>query len=120
MAGCFTEDARAVYSGVALATGRAAIVAHLQGLRTLIASTHIMGLPAIDLDGDRAHAETSGIAYLVTPTADGPLVRTRGLRYADDFALTGGRWLIERRVHRCDWMYETPLTPTTIVVPPTP
>jgi hypothetical protein len=101
------------YSGVALAPGREAIVAYLQGLRSLIASTHIMSQPVIELDGDRAHVETSGLAFLVAPTDGQPVVRTRGLRYVDEFVLQDGRWLIAERVHRCDWMYEGPLAPTT-------
>jgi ketosteroid isomerase-like protein len=110
---CFTPDAQVSYSGVALPPGRQAIMDYLQGLRSLIATTHIMSVPVIDLDGDRAHVETSGLAFLVVPTAGEPVVRTRGLRYADEFVLADGEWLIARRVHRCDWMYEGPLSPTT-------
>ena len=119
-AACFTPEARTTYSGVVVAPGRASIIAHLSGLRSLIASTHIMSQPVIDLDGDRAHVETSGLAYLVAPTASGPVVRTRGLRYVDEFVLYDGAWLIDTRVHRCDWMYETALAPTTVVRPPDP
>ena len=113
VAACFTADARVSYSGVALEPGREAIVAYLQGLRSLIASTHIMSQPVIELDGERAHVETSGLAFLVAPTDGQPVVRTRGLRYVDEFVLQDGRWLIAERVHRCDWMYEGPLAPTT-------
>lgn len=117
VAECFTPDAQVTYSGTRLAPGRAAIVEYLQGLRSLIASTHVMGLPVIDLDGDLARMETTGLAYLVAPTDDGPVVRTRGLRYRDLAVKHGGRWMIVERVHRCDWMYETPATPTTVVRP---
>jgi uncharacterized protein (TIGR02246 family) len=113
VAACFTADAQVTYSGVALVPGREAIVAYLQGLRSLIASTHIMSQPVIDVDGDHAHVETSGLAFLVAPTDGQPVVRTRGLRYVDEFVLQDGRWLIAERVHRCDWMYEGPLAPTT-------
>jgi uncharacterized protein (TIGR02246 family) len=113
VAACFTPDAHVTYSGVALPPGRQAIVDYLQGLRSLIATTHIMSVPVVDLDGDTAQVETSGLAFLVVPTAGEPAVRTRGLRYADEFVLDGGEWLIARRVHRCDWMYEGPLSPTT-------
>lgn len=108
---CFTADAQATYSGVVLPPGRDAILAHLQGLRNLPATTHIMSQPVIDLDGDRAHVETAGLAYLVTGTGEGATVRTRGLRYTDEFVLQDGRWLIAVRVHRCDWMYEGALVP---------
>jgi uncharacterized protein (TIGR02246 family) len=113
VAACFTPDAQVTYSGVTLEPGREAIVAYLQGLRSLIATTHIMSVPVIELDGYRAHVETSGLAFLVVPTAGDPVVRTRGLRYADEFVLQDGQWLIAERVHRCDWMYEGPLAPTT-------
>lgn len=114
---CFTDDAQATYSGVVLAPGRASIIAHLQGLRSLIASTHVMSLPVIELDGDRARVETSGLAFLVAESADGPVVRTRGLRYVDQFVMSNGRWLIAHRVHRCDWMFEGPLVPTKLPPP---
>lgn len=117
VASCFTEDARVTYSGTRLEPGRAAIVAHLQGLRTLVASTHVMGLPVIDLDGDVARVETAGLAHLVTPTEHGIVVRTRGLRYRDVAVRRDGRWMIAERVHRCDWMYETPAAPTSVVRP---
>jgi ketosteroid isomerase-like protein len=104
VAACFTADAQVTYSGVALAPGRAAIVDYLQGLRSLIASTHIMSQPVIDLHEGGARVETSGLAFLVADS---------GLRYVDEFVLEDGRWLIAERVHRCDWMYEGPLAPTT-------
>jgi uncharacterized protein (TIGR02246 family) len=113
VAACFTADAQVTYSGVALAPGREAIVDYLQGLRSLIASTHIMSQPVIDIDGDRARVETSGLAFLVASTDAQPVVRTRGLRYVDQFVRQDGRWLIAERVHRCDWMYEGLLAPTT-------
>jgi uncharacterized protein (TIGR02246 family) len=113
VAACFTADAQVTYSGVALAPGREAIVDYLQGLRSLIASTHIMSQPVIDIEGDRARVETSGLAFLVASTDAQPVVRTRGLRYVDQFVRHDGRWLIAERVHRCDWMYEGSLAPTT-------
>ena len=82
-------------------------------MRSLIATTHIMSVPVIELDGPRAHVETSGLAFLVVPTDGEPVVRTRGLRYVDEFVLEDGHWLIAQRVHRCDWMYEGLLAPTT-------
>ena len=113
VAACFTADAQVTYSGTTLEPGREAIVAYLQGLRGLIATTHIMSVPVIELDGYRARVETSGLAFLVVPTDGEPVVRTRGLRYLDEFVLQDNQWLIATRVHRCDWMYEGPLAPTT-------
>ena len=104
---CFTEDAQATFSGVVLAPGRAAIIAHVSGLAALHASTHLFGLPVIELDPDgrTAHVETTAVAFLVA--ADGGSVRTRGLRYRDVFARFGDEWLIRERIHRVDWMSES-------------
>jgi SnoaL-like domain len=117
---CFTADAQATFSGVVLAPGRNAIVAHVSALSSLAASTHLLGLPVIDLstDGLGAIVETTAVAYLVADADIGP-VRTRGLRYRDVFvrlsereaALSGARWQIRERVHRVDWMVEQPATP---------
>lgn len=104
---CFTEDVQATFSGVVLAPGRAAIVAHVSGLANLAASTHLFGLPVIELSGDgrSARVETTAVAYLAG--ADGGPVRTRGLRYRDEFVRVGDDWLIRERIHRVDWMSES-------------
>jgi hypothetical protein len=107
---CFTEDAQATFSGVVLRPGRAAIVGHVSGLASLAASTHLFGLPVIELaeDGMSAQVETTAVAFLAA--ADGGPVRTRGLRYRDAFVCIDGQWLISERVHRVDWMTEHPAT----------
>jgi uncharacterized protein (TIGR02246 family) len=115
VADCFTPDAQATFSGVELAPGRDAIIAHVRGLTALAASTHLFGLPVIELaaDGESAFVETTAVAHLVVDASVGP-VRTRGLRYQDTFVrvhghLHGGRgpaWRIRRRIHRVDWMTE--------------
>ena len=104
---CFTEDAQATFSGVVLAPGRAAIVAHVSGLADLAASTHLFGLPVIEIapDGLSARVETTAVAFLAA--AGGGSVRTRGLCYRDEFVRIDGEWLIRVRVHRVDWMSES-------------
>ncbi|MCU1395006.1 MAG: hypothetical protein JWM34_3434 [Ilumatobacteraceae bacterium] len=114
---CFTADAQATFSGVVLPPGRDAIVAHVSGLADLAASTHLLGLPVIELDADGVFAdvETAAVAHLVTDAEHGP-VRTRGLRYRDRFvriseheaAAAGVRWQIRERVHSVHWMVEQP------------
>ena len=108
---CFTEDAQATFSGVVLAPGRAAIVAHVSGLASLAASTHLFGLPVIEIapDGRTADVETTAVAFLAA--ADGGPVRTRGLRYRDRFVRVGDDWLIKKRTHRVDWMTESASCP---------
>lgn len=111
VARCFTHDASATFDGVVLPRGRAAIVEHVSGLASMWASTHLLGLPVIDLDGRTATVETTAIAVLVaTPT--GP-ARTRGLRYHDVF-VRQETWLIAERVHRVDWMYESDAVPPSL------
>ena len=112
VAACFTADACATFSGVELAPGRDAIIAHVRGLSALAASTHLFGLPVIELaaDGNSAEVETAAVAHLVVHPTAGP-VRTRGLRYRDTFVrvpgTTAGEWRIGRRIHRVDWMTES-------------
>lgn len=108
---CFTDDAQATFSGVRLPPGREAIVAHLTGLGSLAASTHLLGLAVIEFadDGASATAGTTAIAFLAG--ANGGPVRTRGLRYLDRFVRLGNGWLISERTHRVDWMTEQPSTP---------
>lgn len=108
---CFTEDAQATFSGVVLAPGRQAIIAHVSGLASLAASTHLFGLPVIEIapDGQTAQVETTAVAFLAA--ANGGAVRTRGLRYRDEFVRDGDTWLIRERVHRVDWATEHPATP---------
>jgi ketosteroid isomerase-like protein len=117
---CFTADAQATFSGVVLPPGRDAIVAHVRGLTNLAASTHLLGLPVIELTsgGLFATVETTAVAHLVVDAERGP-VRTRGLRYRDIFvrvtdherATSVGSWQIRERVHRVDWMVEQPAVP---------
>ena len=113
---CFTSDAQATFSGVALAPGRDAISAHVGGLASLSSSTHLFGLPVIVLADDERSAivETTAVAFLAA--ADDGHVRSRGLRYRDRFVCVddgqgGDRWLISNRVHRVDWMTQHAATP---------
>ncbi len=111
---CFAPEAQATFSGVRLPPGRAAIIAHLHGLLTLRATTHLFGLPVIELgaDGATATAETPAIAVLVGSGDDGEeLVRTRGLRYDDRFVRHAGGWWITDRVHRAVWMVSSNSAP---------
>lgn len=121
---CFTSDSQATFSGVRLTPGRAAIVAHVGALASLAASTHLLGLPVIEMSADvqTATVETTAVAFLVADAVAGP-VRTRGLRYRDIFVRTidpddpdSSIWQISNRVHRVDWMTEQ--TPTALPATP--
>jgi uncharacterized protein (TIGR02246 family) len=104
LADCFTADAVAEYGGVRLEPGVAAIVAHVRGVEHLDATTHLFGLPVIELDGDEARTEIAATATLV---ADGR-VRMRGLRYRHRFVRQEGRWRIAELVHSLHWAFDVP------------
>jgi uncharacterized protein (TIGR02246 family) len=115
VAGCFTADAEAEYSGNVLPKGVDAIVAYIRRIAHLPRSTHFMGDTLIDVDGDTADAETYAIAYLVDgEVGSGAQVHTRGLRYRDMLVRQDGRWLIHKRVHTADWMFSSPALPVLL------
>ena len=71
------------------------------------ATMHFVGTPLIDVDGDRARADTYCVAHHLTPTSDMVL----GLRYVDRFERRSGGWRIARRVCAFDWTYTIPIDP---------
>ena len=84
------------------------------GIFTL--SQHMMGLPAITLDGDRATARTSCLNPMVLPKGDGSdAVWLIGLWYDDEFVRTAAGWrFTSRKQHRAYTlvgMVDTPLGP---------
>jgi hypothetical protein len=110
VASCFTPDALASFSGVALEPGVDNIVRHVRGVANLVATTHFVGATSFDVRGDEAETENYAIAYLV----DRDKVRVRGLRYHDKWVRTPDGWRIRHRVHAADWMFEAPALPTRI------
>jgi uncharacterized protein (TIGR02246 family) len=104
VAACFTADATAEYSGVRLAPGVDAIVAHVRQIEHLDATTHLFGLPVIEVDGDEARSEIAATATLVV---DGR-ARVRGLRYRHRFVRRDGRWRIAELVHSLHWAFDVP------------
>lgn len=105
----FTAGAQATFSGKVLTPGREAIVTHVSGLSELVASTHLLGQPLIRVVGETVVSETPAVAHLVVETGHGMVVRSRGLRYTDTW-VKQDLWRISVRLHRADWMYETPAT----------
>jgi uncharacterized protein (TIGR02246 family) len=111
--GCFAPDGRIDFEG-----GRSSGEGH-DGIRTAFeaafarpelarpaTSTHLMSNTLITVDGDTAHAETTGVAYLASPSTG--TVATRGLRYSDDLRRGDDGWRITHRVHRSTWQTDTP------------
>ncbi len=66
--------------------------------------THAMCNTIIELDGDSATAETSGVTYLATPAN---IVHIRGVHYRDAFSRLNGKWLLVSRKHGCGWQIDT-------------
>jgi ketosteroid isomerase-like protein len=110
---CFAPDGRIEFEG-----GRITGEGH-DGIRTAFgeafarpalappaASTHLMANTLVTIDGDTAHAETQGVAYLASSELG--TVVTRGLRYSDDLRRGADGWRITRRIHRSIWQTEAP------------
>lgn len=103
VAACFAVDAEATYAGVELPPGREAIRAWIEASSDFAASTHLLAAPVVELVGERAHAVTPAVAFLLRER-DGDLrLHTRGLRYTDELERRDGAWRIVRRVHEVFW-----------------
>jgi 3-phenylpropionate/cinnamic acid dioxygenase small subunit len=111
---CFTPDARAEYSGVALEPGVEHIIAHMAPLADVIVTQHVVGSIAIELDGDGATAQSYTVVHFVRPDAGGHEVVHRGLRYDDRLVRTAAGWRIYERMHRVLW---STIDPTEWPVP---
>lgn len=74
----------------------------LQRLRAWDRTTHLTANTIVDVEGDRAKAETYVVAQHQT---DGPPPRWMLVagRYHDQFIRTGDSWRIENRVYIMDW-----------------
>jgi hypothetical protein len=84
-------------------------------LQQFSATTHLLGNSLIDVDGDRARAETYFLAFHVIATGEPPSdegeILTFAGRYLDRFTREDGRWLITRRTVVCDWTERTRSAP---------
>jgi hypothetical protein len=66
----------------------------------------------IAVDGERAKAETCGVAFLVADDGrEGGRILARGLRYLDDLIKDPAGWQISRRMHIPIWQYEVASIP---------
>jgi len=111
---CFTADAVATYNGQQLAPGVEAIIEYVSVLRRLRETMHVIGHSLIEVDGDRATADTALVAYLVDATGEHETVIVRGLRYRDQLVREAAGWRIRRRVHEPRLMYTTEAQPPLI------
>jgi hypothetical protein len=83
---------------------------HSELARALASSTdperhdyHFLGQTIIDLDGDRATAETLCIAHQLTDAATGRRLRVTHNRYADTFVRVDTTWQLVRRDIHLAW-----------------
>jgi uncharacterized protein (TIGR02246 family) len=118
VAACFAREAEATYGGVRAPPGRDAIAAWLEENLTALASTHLLGTPLIELEGEHAQAVTPAIAVLLERSGEAAVLRTRGLRYSDVLEHGDEGWRIIRRVHEALWEAQQPALGSP--VPPRP
>lgn len=91
-----------IFSG----TGHDLIVWLNEYNRTLVTSHHQMSNVTIEVNGDRAASETYVEATLVREQGDGHIVRHVNGRYIDKLSRRDGRWAIDHRYYRRDFVYE--------------
>ncbi|HEU5033205.1 MAG TPA: nuclear transport factor 2 family protein [Mycobacteriales bacterium] len=101
----FTPDARIDFSAFGGPVGSPAEIVRFltDALGVFRRTQHMMGLPAITLDGNRATARTSCNNPMVIDNPDGSTaVWLIGLWYDDDFVRTPDGWRFSgRRQERC-------------------
>ena len=107
MLSVFTDDVHAVFQGVDLGRGKQNIVDSITAsasVYAILSSVHALNNMHIDVDGDTATAETTGIGYMTYDSDQGPMLRMRSLRYRDRLVRGGdGQWRIAERVLTNDW-----------------
>lgn len=81
------------------------LMVFLQTLAAQIRSTsHQLGPPLVEVDGDMARAETYCFGWYERAARDGSIWSiAQGVRYLDVLARRDGRWAIARRVVVLDW-----------------
>lgn len=76
-------------------------------------STHLTGMPSVELHGEIAFAATSCVVHRVTapdPADDGPKRDfVSGVRFLDRLERRNGRWRIVHRTCVGDWAYTVPV-----------
>jgi ketosteroid isomerase-like protein len=119
--GVYSEDARLMVDPEHVLNGRQAIRAFLANWPTpaegadvpwvgRTVSHHMMGVPKIAIDGDRARTETYALSQNVEgDPANGGNVRVKALRYMDTLRRTPDGWRIVDRVHTSDLEMITPV-----------
>ena len=100
---CFTPDAEIVLAGVGTMTPESYKRIADEGLGALDCTQHHLGLPIIDIDGDRAHARCYFMAQHARNDLAPQALLMIGGWYTDDLVRTTGGWRIARRVGTALW-----------------
>jgi hypothetical protein len=99
----FTPDAPIILGGMPEMTPASYKKIGAEGLSALDATQHHLGLPVINLDGDRAHARCYFMAQHVrNDLAPNPFLLIGGW-YTDELARTEAGWRITKRVGTALW-----------------
>jgi hypothetical protein len=99
----FTPDAPIILGGMPPMTPASYKKIGAEGLAALDATQHHLGLPVIDLDGDRANARCYFMAQHVrNGLAPNPFLLIGGW-YTDELARTEAGWRITKRVGTALW-----------------
>lgn len=112
MLSVFTDDVHAVFQGVDLGHRKQNIVDYITSAASvyeILSSVHAFNNMHIDVDGDAATAETTGIGYMTYRGDSAAVLRMRSLRYHDRLVRgADGEWRICERVLTNDWEVELP------------
>ncbi len=82
------------------------------------ATTHLLGLPWIELDGDRARCETHCLAHHLYERGDEPRLYVMSIRYQDRCVREGDRWRFAERRLRVDWEEDRTFHPPEAALEP--
>lgn len=75
------------------------------------ATTHLLGLPWIELDGDRARCETHCLAHHLYEREGEPRLFVMSIRYQDRCVRETDRWRFAERRLQVDWEEDRPFHP---------
>ena len=113
----FTADAHIDYTATGAIAGDLDATKRFlrDALAAFVRSQHMMGLPVISIDGDRATARTPCHNPMVLDNGDGTAsVWLIGIRYEDELVRTSGGWRIRRRSLQRVYAVTTGLTDTPL------
>ena len=108
LASCFAPEAEIEFALMTRMTVADYLAMCREALPTFDATHHLLGMPAVRIDGDRAWSRT----YLTATHTNNALLPdphlTTGGWYDDEIERRDGRWLIVRRVGITAWVSGNP------------